>query len=79
MKVTKDIHIHCTEGDLELRIGKTLTTFAYKGQDKFVFRTAELESLVAMLQQGKKELDDFYIELKNETPNTNTAITSSKQ
>ena len=64
MNVTKDIHVHCAEGDLELRLGKQLTTFAYKGVDKFVFRTAELEPLVAMLQKGKKELDDFYAELK---------------
>src|SRR5512137_2046412 len=45
MKVTKDLHVTVKEGDLELHMGKALSSFHYKGQEKFVFRTAEIEPL----------------------------------
>ncbi len=68
MKVVKDLHVTVKDGDLELRMGKALSTFAYKGVDKFVFRTAEIEPLAKMLTDGKKELDAFYAELKAGQP-----------
>jgi len=71
MNVTKDIHVTVKEGDMELHMGKALSSFHYKGQEKFVFRTAEIEPLAEMLLNGKRELDAFYAELKSppsETP-----------
>ncbi len=60
MKVQKDIHITITEGELELRIGKGLSTFAFKGKDAFVFRTAELKILCGMAEAGLAELKAYY-------------------
>ena len=70
MKVTKDLSVTVKDGEMELRLGRALTTFAYKGVDKFVFRTAEIEPLAKMLVDGKKELDAFYAELKAGQPET---------
>lgn len=73
MKVHSDVNITVTEGDLELRIGKALSTFTYKGQDRFVFRTAELAPLAEMIKAGKAELDAFYQEQnKVELPPTSS-------
>ncbi len=60
MNVTSDVSITVKEGDLELRVGKALSTFTYKGQDRFVFRTDELVTLQTMIAAGKIELDAFY-------------------
>ena len=60
MKIQNDIMVTLTDGDLEVRVGKALTTFAYKGKDTFVFRTAEIEPFIALLKAGKKEIDAFY-------------------
>jgi hypothetical protein len=65
MDIKRDLNVTCTEGDLEIQMGRVLTTFSYKGQDKFVFRNVELDSLIALLTTAKKELDSFYNELKN--------------
>jgi hypothetical protein len=62
MNVTSDVSITVKEGDLELRVGKALSTFTYKGQDRFVFRTSELVPLQLMIAAGKIELDAFYAE-----------------
>ena len=51
--------VTCTDGDLEIRMGNALTTFAYKGQDKFVFSTKEIEPLIELLKKGKSEIDAF--------------------
>ncbi len=64
MKVEKDISVTVTEGDLRLHMGKVLSSFYYKGVEKFVFRTVEIEPLAAMLTKGKAELDSFYRELQ---------------
>src|ERR1035437_4113771 len=60
MNVETHVHIMVKNGDLELRIAKGLSTFAYKGQDKFVFRTEELVTLQLMIAAAKIELDAFY-------------------
>lgn len=60
MTLKRDVSITVTQGDLELRVGKALSTFAYKGQDKFVFRTEELVPFQLMIAAGKIELDAFY-------------------
>lgn len=73
MKVTKDLHVTVKDGDLELHMGKALSSFHYKGQEKFVFRTAEIEPLAKILMDGKKELDAFYAELKAGQPETSDA------
>lgn len=78
MKVTKDLLVTVRDGDLELRMGKALSTFSYKGQDKFVFRTAEIEPLAKMLLDGKKEMDAFYAELKAGQPETPDAPPTEK-
>ena len=78
MKIVKDLHVTVEEGDLELRMGKVLSTFAYKGVDKFVFRTAEIEPLAKMLTDGKKEMDAFYAELKAGQPETPNAPPTEK-
>lgn len=73
MNVKSDVSITVTEGDLELRIGKAMTSFAYKGQDKFMFRTSELVTLQTMIAAGKIELDAFYAEKnKVELPPTSS-------
>lgn len=60
MKVHSDVSVTVTQGDLELRVGKALSTFTYKGQDRFVFRTEELVPLQLMIAAAKIELDAFY-------------------
>lgn len=60
MKVETNIHVTVSNGDLELRVAKGLSTFSYKGQDKFVFRTEELVPLQLMIAAAKIELDAFY-------------------
>ena len=69
MKIQSDLMVTLTDGDLEIKVGRALTTFAYKGKDTFVFRTAEIEPFVALLQSGKREIDAFYAKQK-ETPDT---------
>lgn len=46
-----------SEGDMQVRMGKALTTFAHKGQDKFVLRANEIPTLIKMLEEAKKSLD----------------------
>lgn len=60
MNVETNVHVVVKNGDLELRVAKGLSTFAYKGQDKFVFRTEELVPLQLMIAAAKIELDAFY-------------------
>ncbi len=55
MEVIKDISVTVKEADLEIRMGKALTTLAYKGVDKFVFRTSELDTLVEMIKAAKEK------------------------
>ena len=38
-------------------MGKGLTSFYYKGVEKFVFRTNEIPDVIAMLQAAKDALD----------------------
>ena len=59
MKVSRFMTVNITDGDMEIRAGKGMTSFAYKGRDMFMFRTNELEPLVAMLLRAKKELAHF--------------------
>jgi hypothetical protein len=54
MEIVKDITVTVKEGDLELRHGKALTSFYYKGQEKFVFRTSELATLVEMIRAAEE-------------------------
>jgi hypothetical protein len=68
MNIKSDVSVTVTEGDLELRVGKTLSTFTYKGQDKFVFRTSELVPLQTMITAAKIELDAFYAEKNKVEP-----------
>jgi len=60
MKIVKDMTVTCTDGDLEILMGKGLTTFRYQGKDKFVFRTSEIKTLVSLLQTGELELAKLY-------------------
>jgi hypothetical protein len=68
MKVETNVHVVVKDGDLELRVAKGLSTFAYKGQDKFVFRTEELVPLQLMIAAAKIELDAFYAKLPKPDP-----------
>ena len=60
LKIVKDMTVTCTDGDLEILMGKGLTTFRYQGKDKFVFRTSEIKTLVSLLQTGELELAKLY-------------------
>lgn len=62
MTVVRDIQVTVKEGDMELRMGKALTSFTYKGQEKFTFRSDEIVPLIAMLQSARYELNEFYPE-----------------
>lgn len=53
MDLTKDITVNCKSGDLELRYGRALCSFYFKGQEKFVFKTEELDEFVKMIQAAK--------------------------
>ena len=64
MNVEAHVHVTVKNGDMELRVAKGLSTFAYKGQDKFVFRTEELVPLQLMIAAAKVELDTFYAKQK---------------
>ena len=73
MKVETNVHVVVKEGDLELRVSKALSTFSYKGQDKFVFRTEELVLFQLMIAAAKIELDAFYVKQpKVELPPTSS-------
>ncbi len=58
MEVTKDITVICKHGDLELRMGKALTSFYYKGVERFVFRTSEIDDLSFMIQKAKEKYNE---------------------
>ena len=66
MKITKTCNVTITDGDLEIRMGNSLTGFYYKGLEKFTFRTDELKTLALMTEQGQKELAVFYDSLKSD-------------
>ena len=57
MEVKKDVIVYVKQGDLEFRMGKALTSFYYKGQEKFVFRTPEVPDVILLLQKAKEEVD----------------------
>ena len=69
MKIHKDLHVTLTEGELELRMGRALTSFYFKGHEKFVFRNPELKTLCTMIQKGEQELADFVETVKKEVDN----------
>ena len=71
MKVDKHLSVTIHENDLDVRMGKTLTTLAYKGKDVFVFRTEEVGSLMELLKLGLFELERFQLELQKENVITN--------
>ena len=56
MEITKNTIVTCKNGDMELRMGNGLTSFYFKGQEKFVFRTNELDKFIEMVQASKLEL-----------------------
>jgi hypothetical protein len=57
MEISKNVIVYAKEGDLEFHMGHGLTSFHYKGQEKFTFRTREVDAVIAMLQAAKAELD----------------------
>lgn len=76
MEIDRIISVNVKDGDLELRVGKALTTFAYKGVDKFTFRTAELETLSTMIRASLDKMKDAQDKLKE--PCTPTETNTSK-
>jgi len=68
MKVAKDIMVTCSEGDLEIRMGKAMTSFYFKGVEKFVFRTSELPVLVALITRGQQEQAAFIESITSANP-----------
>jgi hypothetical protein len=60
MEVTKELSVTIKDGDLELRVGRIMSSFAYKGQDKFMFYTRELKPLCGMIEAGMKDIEAFY-------------------
>ena len=50
-------NVNISSGELQLRIGKQLTTFAFKGKDVHVFHTVELEVLKKLIEKGLEELN----------------------
>ena len=59
MNIKVDIMVTVSEGDLQLKMGKALTTFTYKGQDKFVFKTAELKTLFELAEAAAEKLNSL--------------------
>lgn len=55
MKTEVFTSVNVSEGDFELRLGTTLTSLYFKGQEKFVFKTAELPVIVALINEGLKQ------------------------
>jgi coproporphyrinogen III oxidase-like Fe-S oxidoreductase len=58
MEISKDITVTCKDGDLEVRMGKRLTSIYFKGVEKFVFHDEEIDKLIAMLQASKEKLKE---------------------
>lgn len=52
--------VTCTEGELEILMGKGMTTIRVKGIDKIVLYTKEVKQLISLLQTGELELAKLY-------------------
>lgn len=78
MKLNRALTVTVTEGDLELRMGKALTTFAYKGQDKFVLRASEVDTFIALAQKAKQEMADFVAAIKQDEDEGKPLTTGEK-
>jgi hypothetical protein len=57
VKIETFKNVNISSGDLQLRIGKQLTTLAFKGKDVHVFHTSELEVLKKLIEKGLEELN----------------------
>ena len=66
MKVKKTLHVEVSDGELEVRMGRALTSIYFKGQEKAVFRANEIDTLISLLQKGKEELATFMKSLEEE-------------
>lgn len=55
MTKTKDIILHIDDGDFSIKSGKGMTSIYFKKQEKLVLYTTELDKIIKMLEECKKE------------------------
>lgn len=58
MEITIDTIVYCKQGDLELRMGRALTSLYFKGKEMFVFRTSEMRDLAPMIHAALMALKE---------------------
>lgn len=58
MVIEKDIAVTCVEKEFKIVMGKGLTSLSYQGQEKFVFRTDEWDTIFAMVTAAKEKLNE---------------------
>lgn len=56
MTIQKSTNIVAKESDLEVRMGSSLTTIAFKGVDKMTITTKEVDILIWLLNNAKESL-----------------------
>lgn len=64
MNIKKALTVYLTEGELEVRMGRAMTSVYLKGQEKMVLYTREVDTLIELLNKGKEELATFVAAIK---------------
>lgn len=55
MTITKDTILHIDDGDFSIKSGKGMTSIYFKKQEKLVLYTTEIDKIIKMLEECKKE------------------------
>ncbi len=62
MKITSDTTITASEGELEVRMGKGMTSVYVKKQEKLVLYTNEVSTLIQLLQTANTKLNEVKVQ-----------------
>ena len=60
MKIERNMTVTCSDGELEVLMGKGMTSIRLKGQDKMVLYTREVNQLISILQAAATDLAKLY-------------------
>lgn len=55
MNIIKDTILHIDDGDFSIKSGKGMTSIYFKKQEKLVVYTTELDKIIKMLEECRKE------------------------
>jgi len=55
--ITTETNVTVEDGAFKVLMGKGMTSLYYKGQEKFVFHTAEIKQIISLFNAGLEELE----------------------